>query len=247
MLVRLTGIDETNRHSHFFLEEDDRCACFGEFDAGVHWDASPTNQLIANFKRPPPEIAASAHARRLQRHKNAAMHDIARALRQQFSPMDILCLTFVPIPPSSAIGDPAYCDRLERTLWMAFSAPEAFELGYRDADIRLLLRQTRSIRPDHLRGRQRCRFDELLAITQIDRAQLDRPVRERIVLFDDVLTSGKHFKVGKTRLREALPQHPVLGLFVARVVHADPPSESPFDTPDCPGQARAPETHSRKP
>lgn len=217
---RLTWIDETNRHSHCFLEQGDRCLFFGEFDAGAGFDGSPTNDLIANYKRTPREIAASKHASRLQRYKNLAIREIAVGLRRQFGPADIARLTFVPIPPSKVVGDPDHCDRLERTLWMAFASPPARELGYADADIRRLLRQTRSTEPDHRSRGDRCHYKALLAITRIDAAQLVPPVRDQIVLFDDVLTSGKHYKVGKTRILEVLPNHPVVGLFVARVPHA---------------------------
>jgi hypothetical protein len=218
---RLTWIDETNRHSHSFLEQGDRCLFFGEFDAGAGFAGSPTNDLVANYKRTPREIAASAYASRLQRYKNLAIREIAVGLRHQFGPADVARLTFVPIPPSKVACDPDHCDRLERTLWMAFASPPARARGYVDADIRPLLRQTRSTEPDHRSHGDRCHYKALLAITQIDAAQLITPVRDQIVLFDDVLTSGKHYKVGKARIMEVLPNHPVIGLFVARVPHVD--------------------------
>jgi predicted amidophosphoribosyltransferase len=65
-------------------------------------------------------------------------------------------------------------------------------------------------------------YDDLLEITEVDPGQLRTPVRPEIVLFDDVLTSGKHYKAAKTRLRGALPNHPLIGLFVARANHPSP-------------------------
>lgn len=39
---------------------------------------------------------------------------------------------------------------------------------------------------------------------------------------DDVLTSGKHFKVARTRIQKIFPGKPILGIFVARCIHANP-------------------------
>jgi len=58
-----------------------------------------------------------------------------------------------------------------------------------------------------------------LQVIGLDRELLLRePLRERIVLFDDVLTSGKHYKCCERRLRELLADMPISGLFVARRV-----------------------------
>lgn len=219
---RLTGIDETNRSSYFFLGEDDRCLFFGEFHVGKGWSGGPTNQLISNYKRTPSEIAASPKAGKLQYYKDTAVSEIAAGLRRQFSPQDInVKYTFVPVPGSKMIGDPDYCDRLAKTLHAAF-------LPFGAADIRQLLRVTQSTEADHRSGGGRLRYEELLAITELDRAQLARPLREVVVLFDDVLTSGKHYKVAKTRIRKAFPDQPILGIFVARAIHRNPFEELDF-------------------
>ena len=62
-------------------------------------------------------------------------------------------------------------------------------------------------------------------VLEIDQAALAlHAVRGRgIVLFDDVLTTGKHFKCCQRRLREALGTAvPIKGVFVARRVLSDP-------------------------
>jgi predicted amidophosphoribosyltransferase len=86
----------------------------------------------------------------------------------------------------------------------------------------MLLRQTQSTVADHLSGASRLKYDELLEITELDEAQLAQPVRKTIVIFDDVLTSGKHYRVAKTRILEHLPSQDIVGLFVARAIHANP-------------------------
>jgi predicted amidophosphoribosyltransferase len=87
-----------------------------------------------------------------------------------------------------------------------------------DLDVRGLLYQSECTAPDHTRAR-RLTADALYRVIGLDREALGlRPPRARIVLFDDVLTTGKHYKCCERRLREALADTPISGLFVARRV-----------------------------
>lgn len=212
---RLTWIDETNRQTYYFLTDDDRCLYFGEFYPDTGWKGGPTNQLISNYKRSPQDIAASPNADKLQYYKDTTIREVAAGLRRQIGQDWVeKRLTFVPIPSSKVAGDPEYCDRLEVTLQKAF-------VGY-DADIRPLLRQTESTESDHRNPGNRIKYNDLLAITEINHNELQTPVCEKIILFDDVLTSGKHYKVAKTRIREALPDQNIAAIFIARCVHRNP-------------------------
>jgi hypothetical protein len=216
---RLTKIDETNRHQYYFLGADDRCYFFADFFSGKGWRGGATNQLVKNFKRPPEEIRTSVKAQQLLFYKDKAINEIAAALLKALGPAGVAQRTFVPIPPSKTPDHPDYCDRLEKTLRRSFATC--------NADIRLLLRQTASTEPDHRSGEGRMSYEDLLAITELDKAQLSPPLRAELVLFDDVLTSGKHYKVARTRIRELFPDVPLLGLFVARSIHPQP-----LDDPD---------------
>lgn len=197
------------------MADDDRCLFFGEFYSHLGWKGGPTNQLITNYKRGPVEIEASDKTRQLQYYKDQAIAEVANGIRRQVGQEWVERLTFVPIPPSKIPGDPDYCDRLEVTLRRAFA-------GY-NADVRPLLRQTESTPSDHKNPGNRIKYGNLLAITEIDGGQLQVPVRERIVLFDDVLTSGKHYKVAKTRIQEQIPDAIIDAIFIARCIHNDPP------------------------
>ena len=210
---RLTKIDETTRDQYHFLDPADDCYFFGDFHSGKGWSYGDTNQLIKNFKRRPEEIRASAKATQLQYYNDKAINEVASALRKAISPRTVADATFVPIPTSRVRGQPDYCDRLERTLRMAFGQA---------LDVRFILRQTVNTEADHRSGSARSSYDALLEITEIDHACLVGPPRDRIILFDDVLTSGKHYKVAKTRIREVLPGCPLLAVFVARSIHPNP-------------------------
>jgi hypothetical protein len=203
---RLTGIDETNRDQHLYLEAGDRCFFFGEYFAGKGYQGNHTNQLMFNFKCTPSDAAANP-GRKM--HKERAVATIAAGLRKAITQQNVERLTFVPIPPSKAAGHADYDDRLMRTLLSAFD-------GY-DSDVRALLRQTSSTGSDHT-ATDRLSADALAALLQIDGACLAvRPLRQGIVLFDDVLTTGKHFKCCERRLRDVVPTSvSIIGVFVAR-------------------------------
>lgn len=203
---RLTRIDDTNRADHFYLDAQDKCFYFGEYFSGEGYSGGPTNQLIFNFKIKP-SIAASNPPRR--RYKEEAIRTIAAGLRKALAPGSIPQMTFVPIPPSKARGHVDYCDRGARTLKLAF--------GALDADVRELLVQTTSAAADH-ESDERITKSGLSTIVDIDPQVLVNPVRDFVVLFDDVLASGKHFKVCQERLREILPDRQIVGVFVARCV-----------------------------
>ena len=121
----------------------------------------------------------------------------------------------MPVPPSKTPGHADYDDRLIRALTMACA-------GY-TSDVRLLLRRSSSTESDHKTG-DRLTPEALHSLLELDSAAIAAgPLRETIVLFDDVITTGKSFKCCERRLREAVPATvPIIGLFVARRILRNP-------------------------
>jgi hypothetical protein len=213
---RLTGIDETNRDQHAYLKEGDRCLFFGEYFTGKGYQGGGTNQLIFNFKTLP--TIASTNAKR-RRYKEGATATIAAGLREVLGRAQIERLTFVPVPPSKAMGHADHDDRLTRALTMGCA-------GF-NSDIRPLLRRSSSTESDHSAG-DRLTPEALYSLLELDSASLaSMPLREEIVLFDDVITTGKSFKCCERRLRGAIPATvPIIGLFVARRILRHPVDDS---------------------
>jgi len=216
---RWRWIDERTRADHRFLRPEDHCLYFGEYRARCGWRGGPINDLIADFKRSPARIRESAHAPSVERFKERAIRSVARARRTGFARVAVdTQLTFVPIPPSALAGRSDHCDRLLRARSLAFAGWQA--------DIRPLLRQSAATVPDHARAGARSSFAQLLAITQLDRSQLDRPLRPVVALFDDVITSGKHLAVATYRIREILPRQAIISVCIARRVRVEPQPEA---------------------
>jgi hypothetical protein len=203
---KLRRIDDSTVGEHFWLAGSDPCYYIWEYAARKGYDFSPANQLVFNLKTKPSAIA-KAPAR--NRHKLEAIAHAGTALRTLITREFVEArATFVPIPCSKAATDPDYDDRLSRVLARAFQ-------GW-DADVHDMLRLTESSPADH-ESTDRLSFDELLELTELteDSGSVPRPV---IVILDDVLNSGKHFKVGQSLIKARYPDAEIRGVFLARCV-----------------------------
>ncbi len=202
---KLWRIDDSTVGEHFSLDPTDRCYYIWEYAARQRYDFSPPNQLLFNLKIKPTAIAEVPTR---GRHKQEAIAHAGAALRRLIAREFVEShATFVPIPCSKARADADYDNRLHRVLTQAF-------LGW-NADVREWLTLTRSTLADH-ESEERLTFDELREITQLKTSGPEpRPV---IVLVDDVLNSGKHFKVARSLLRTRYPSTQVRAVFLARCV-----------------------------
>jgi hypothetical protein len=215
--TKLSQIDETTVDQHFLLAPTDICFHVWEYTRRGGFNASPTNSLISNFKKKPSKLLTNPREapwkeRAIQHSAQALRSLVRRQWIEEFG-------TLIPIPCSKIGGHPDHDNRLQQVLTRAFS-------GYA-ADMRPLLIQTRSTTADHETS-ERQRFEELLAVTRIDEAIVSTSVRRQIMVFDDVLNSGKHFKVAQRLLKERFAGTPVIGVFLARCL-PDPAVEvEPF-------------------
>ena len=203
---KLWVIDECTAVEHFSLAATDRCYYIWEYAARRRFDFSPANQLVTNLKIKP---SAIARAPGRASHKQRAIDHAAEALRR-LMPRQFVAerATFVPVPSSKIAGDADHDDRLLQVLRLAFHDWSA--------DVRDMLALTHSTPADH-EAADRLSFDELLAVTRL-RGESAQPPRGVIVIVDDVLNSGKHFKVAQAVLAASFPAAEVRGLFLARCV-----------------------------
>jgi len=122
-------------------------------------------------------------------------------------------MTFVPVPGSKAAGDPDHDNRMLQVLQRALQ-------GWA-VDIRPLLKLTQSTPADH-ETTDRQPYNELLAISRLEDLSGEDP-RPIVVIVDDVLNSGKHFKVAQVLISAGFPEAEIRGLFLARCVRENPP------------------------
>ena len=173
----------------------------GEYTARGGFGASATNNLIINLKKP-----IDRRDRPEWRYKRQAMVTVARDLRTILEQWQIESVTFVPVPPSKAKDDPAYDPRLVQILTRT---AKGFE-----GDVRELIQQRTSMAASHESDR-RPEIHELIANYYIDEA-IAHPPRKNVAIFDDLLTTGRHYKAMQAMLSERYPEAMIYGLFVAR-------------------------------
>ncbi|MCL1861893.1 MAG: hypothetical protein FWG52_10270 [Proteobacteria bacterium] len=204
-------IDENIRSDHYYLDEDDDCFFFGEYFPRGGFNASPTNQLIDNIKK---EVCRRGKPEYW--YKERDIKKVANMLKSVLNPKARSIITIVPIPPSKAKDHPEYDDRLILCL------EKIIEDGW---DVRELIAVKTSMRAHHeyRPGEKRPTPDELYEQLMIDETCLSqKTVHHRIILFDDVLTNGAHFKACKRLILKKFPDRTVEGLFIARRKPKDP-------------------------
>ena len=211
--MRLSLIDETNRHDHCRLNEADKCYYLFEYTSRKGYSFSRTNNLISNLKKKPSQSHRPGY-----HYKQQAVGECAAALRSTLNPGWLEDATLVPIPCSKAHDHPDYDERVERI---------CRGIG-EDVDVRSLVIQTASTVASHeAEDGHRITVEELLDIYEIDEDLTD-PAPQVIGIVDDVLTNGTHFRAMSIKLRERFPGVPIVGLFVARRVFP----EEEFEWPD---------------
>ncbi len=199
--MRLYKLAPEKLSVHTRLTADDDCYYLFEYVSHKGPAFSRTNALIADLKIKPCDAAKDSENR-----KGQAIDRCAAALRSALEPSWVRGTTFVPIPSSKTPDHPDYDDRMERIC--AGLGPAA--------DVRPLLRQGYSLPAAHEAAKgERPSVDVLFRVLAVDEALLAPPIRH-IVLVDDVLTSGTHYRAAHQRLRVQFPDTPISGLFIAR-------------------------------
>ena len=203
MSLKLSRIEGVFLSDHPFLELSDYCYFLGEYTSDRGYKYGRTNSLILNFKRSP-----DRKGRPEWQYKERAIKEIAEAFRKSLPRTWLRKVTLVPIPPSKTQEDPLYDDRMTRTL-------EILNQEFTNVlDVRELIKQSESTQADH-ESSLRQSTDNLIENYYIDQ-EVVYPEPEEIVLFDDLLTTGKHFKAIQSILRKQYPSVKIRGIFVAR-------------------------------
>lgn len=210
--MKLQAIDDSNRAAHYYLKPDDQCYFLHEFTARKGYGYSPGNQFIFNFKKSPTKKHETHY-----HHKQRAIEQAIYWYRSIFDHVAGIYAgsTFVPIPSSKIHGHPEYDDRM----WLLV---EGICSG-KGADARELITQTSSYEAAHLVGDGGIRIKpaELQSLYRLDAV----PPKSAVLLFDDVLSAGCHFKAAKSAILAKYPGTQVVGFFLARRVLPDPMDE----------------------
>ena len=191
-----------------FLLPTDECYYLGDYISGGGYAASKINQLIFNLKKPPHAIGRSVWE---YGYKQNAIAQVAQELAEALNFENIgSSVTLIPIPPSKTRGHPEYDDRMMQVCRQIRQqhAPQvevidAIEMGQ---DIGSYHAGGRRLRPKEL--------ERYLRWT----VQPGQTLRRYVLLVDDVITQGAHFRACHSIVSQHAPQSKIIGLFVARTV-----------------------------
>lgn len=205
-------IDQTNWNEYYYIGPGDDCLYIWERMSqvkGGDWNQYPTNGFISNLQIP---ISCKTENPYRFKHKRIAVDYAAKALSGLLQDLRTVG-TFVPVPPSKAKDDAEHDDRLMRVLKAV--KPEL-------PDIRELILQHGS-----WDSKEKGRTPDDRARSYYVNEDEANPEPAFIFVFDDVLTTGSHFKAMKIVLGERFPNAKISGVFLARAVR--PPQDIDFE------------------
>ena len=210
--MRLQKIDEGNRSDHTYLDEGDECYYALEYTPRRGFYFSRTNDRIINLKKP-----VDRRGRPEYRYKEQAITEAAGVLRSVLNEHLITTATFVPVPGSKTRNHALYDDRIVRVL-------DQMTAGLA-ADVRELVIQTEDLESFH--DGCRLRPEELLRHYEIDEGVCPIQDPTTVCIFDDILTTGSHFKAVATLIHRRWPSARIVGIFIARryIPNAEPEAE----------------------
>jgi predicted amidophosphoribosyltransferase len=195
---------------HFYLSPDDYCLYIGDYTSHRNYTFGPFNQLIKNIKTPPSRRISNPPE---YRYKEIAISQVAQCFRNILELRHLENdLTLVPIPPSKAITNPEYDDRMLRVC-------QQMVQGLTSPDVKPLIETIDDMGATHLDGHKPP--PEVLKTNYRIICEEDYHPRRHILLLDDVLTTGSHFKACQSLLQERFPGVSVHGLFISRRVFPD--------------------------
>lgn len=202
MSFPLVAIDEINRGDHYYLDQDDICYYFKTYTSGQSYNFSDTNSLITNLKM---DVNIKDSNPQRWNYKCGAINECATYLNYAID--NFPEFTFVPVPPSKTKANPLYDNRLLKILQKAFKG---------NADISELITMNEDMESSHSLPPGMRPTPISLRRNMTLNAELFENSKDNIIVFDDVLTTGAHFKACKNLILNANPDKTIIGVFLAR-------------------------------
>ena len=163
---------------------------------------SETNNLIWNLKKP-----VDRKGRREYYYKEKAIQTSGDLLRGVLNVEWIPSAMLVPIPSSKTKQNPLYDDRIVQVL-------NRMTRNLNGCDVRELVIQTEDL--DSFHDGCRLRPHQLRDYYELDENLCEGDPPREVTLFDDLLTTGSHFKAMQGVISERWPNVPISGIFIAR-------------------------------
>lgn len=201
-MIRLQRIDETHLGAHHYLNANDECYFVHEYTSGVGFSYGDTNSFVSNLKKSPLRAGRPEY-----RYKGKAIERAISTFSTTINEEWLRTAILVPVPPSKAVGDPEYDDRMLQIC-------QGIRVGQTQARVCKIVEQTESRGAAYVSD-LRPTPDELVKVYRINESECP-PGEGPIGIVDDVLTAGTHFRAMHTVLSGRFPRSSIVGFFLAR-------------------------------
>ena len=205
----LTRINPEQTVEYHYLDRSDRCYCLGFYHSGEGFDGLGLNRMVLDLKREPGTRDSNPDAWQVKNEAITRISSILTISAGKLFPGKRS--TLVPIPPSKKIGDPEHDDRMLQIC-------NQIAAGLASVEVSELFVIKKSVQASHL-SRTRPTKEQLKENLRMMIRDDDYRPETRVILLDDVLTSGAHYSACKELLEGVFPAVTVMGVFVARVDH----------------------------
>lgn len=204
-------LEKENLSDCYYLEEDDVCVYLGDYTPHGGYDCSDVNQLIANLKK-------SIDRREMDdyKYKLSAIDQCASMIKYVLENIILKQTTasiiIIPIPPSKSKDHELYDNRMIKIATRASQDQDrvkVIEFVAQRTSTKAMHLSVNRLSPPQLQSN----YDVLSEIPDTDNVEV-------VLIFDDVLTTGSHFKAVKNMLLNQYPNlsGKIYGLFIAKVV-----------------------------
>lgn len=203
-------LEKENLSDCYYLKEDDICVYLGDYTPRGGYDYSDVNQLIANLKK-------SIDRREMDdyKYKLSAIDRCASMIKcflDHILKQTTASIIIIPIPPSKSKDHELYDNRMINIATKASQDQDRVKVIE-------FVEQITSTEAMHLSANRlsplqlQSNYDVLSEIPDTDNVEV-------VLIFDDVLTTGSHFKAVKNMLLNQYPNlsGKIYGLFIAKVI-----------------------------
>lgn len=207
MDFRFIVLDEKDIHQHSFIQKEDNIIYLGLYYSGEGYRGEG-NSLILNLKKPVDRRGSDEW-----QYKQDAINFVAQKITEV---MDDVSSEkgrwyWIPIPPSKLEGNPMFDDRINQILELAQS-----NCSNQNNIVANVIKQNSDREASSTSGNTR-NVDTLRAnYTMLSIPSSYDPFIDEIIVFDDMLTTGCHFKAAQKLILDSYPNARVNGVFIAR-------------------------------
>lgn len=213
MTLSLKTLDTSSIGDHSKIDVEDNIFYLEDYEAKGTFQGSNGNNIILNLKKSMDRKGTSEWI-----HKERAIREIADVIADVMNEgaERVEKVYWIPVPPSKNKTDPLFDDRVYRILVLAHGLS-----GNHKHIVADVFQQTLS--RDAFSTKKIARsIEDLTANYVMGDIPKYNPKTDAIVIFDDVLTTGCHFKAIEGMIRDKYDDPDITGIFVARVARKVP-------------------------